>query len=268
MLEELATEQPEPLKSWLNVIADHTWNTLLKNTSTYLDTTWQSLVLPIYNSEIKGRYPIFTDARESISLKNFNDFFGPNGTVGAFFITYVQPFVNMESNYWSLKKLNGQSVNISRKSLDTFIRASLIQQMFFTDNYNTPGFQFTLTPLSLSANIQNLMVNVGGQIYNVYQHTQHKSKKFFWPGNDSSFVSIIFTDNNANSKNIIIKDPWAFFRLLDQSNLKNLGDPRAFNMTLKSENNTASFKLSTNHRINPLVPGVIGMFRAPAQLSQ
>ena len=264
LLFQQAIHYPEPIRSWLMTIANSSWKVLLRNSKTYLNSVWNTLVWSVYENEIRGRYPIFSDSRENISLKNFNDYFGPNGTIGAFYVYYLQPFINMGSNYWSLKKLNGASIDISRNSLDMFIRASLIQQMFFTDNHSTPGFRFTLAPTFLSSNLKEIAINLGGQTYHAYPQ-QEQSKIFSWPAK-ASFITIVFTTKKGKTQTIALNGPWALFRLIDQSTLQTTGNPRIFTLIFKSGDDTARFKLTADHRVNPFIPGVISKYRCPNRL--
>ena len=260
-----AQQNPEPIRSWLNTIALSAWKVMLTHTRSYLNSIWQTIVLPVYHNEIENRYPIFNDSQENISLKNFNDFFGPNGTVGTFFIYHLQTFVDTTQNYWTWRHLNGVSLNIPQKTLNMFIRASIIQQMFFTDNHHKPSFQFLLSPLHLSEDTQKLTLNVGGQIYHVYQKTQGV-QQFFWPGSNPNFASIQFTTNDGKTRSSSYKGPWSWFRLLAANVLQTTADPEQFTLALQSNNNSASFKLVTTHRVNPMVPGVIKKYRCPEKL--
>jgi len=260
-----AVKYPEPIRSWLTVAAKNSWKALLVEAKIYLDAVWHSLILPVYTNKIRDRYPVFHDADETISLKNFNTFFGPNGTIGGFYIYYLQFFVDMEANYWTLKKLDGEGINISRKALNMFIRASLIQQMFFTENPRKPSFRFVFTPLSFSSNLNKITINFGRQVYNVYSSTK-KSKLFSWSGTDVDYVSIVFTENDGSTRRITFHGPWALFRLLNKSTIQISADPKVYTVIFKSGEDTGSFALTTEHRVNPFVPGIISKFRVPDRL--
>lgn len=260
-----AAKNPEPIRSWLYTIALSSWNVMLKQTHSYLNNVWQTIVLPVYHNEIENRYPVFTSSRENISSKNFTDFFGPNGTVGAFFIYYLQAFVNTTQSYWTWKTLNGVGLNIPQKTLNTFIRASIIQQMFFTDNRNTPSFRFILAPVNLSGNSKKFIINVGGQIYNAYSHSSN-TKTFYWPGPDASFVSTQFITTSGGNPTSTYNGPWAWFRTLDANTLQTTSDPRQFTLTIQSGSNFVRFRVITQHRVNPMVPGVLSKYRCPGKL--
>ena len=260
-----ANNNPEPIRSWLNTIALSSWKIMLGQTRSYLNNVWQTIVLPVYENEIENRYPVFTDSRENISIKNFDDFFGPNGTVGAFFIYYLQPFVNISQNYWTWKSLDGVSLDIPQKTLNTFIRASIVQQMFFADNRVKLNFRFILAPLGLSGSVKSFTLNVGGQVYTITQRTRG-TKQFFWPGPDPSFVSGQFTTNDGKTPTATYNGPWSWFRMLDANTLQTTTSPKQFTLTIESGNNSARFKIVTKHRVNPMIPGVIGKYRCPDKL--
>ena len=63
--------------------------------------------------------------------------------------------------------MNGKTLNISQNTLDQLLRASLIQQMFFTNNLKQPSFRFNLVPLALSNQIKSFVFNLSGQNFQI-----------------------------------------------------------------------------------------------------
>ncbi len=260
-----AQHSTEPLQSWLTAIAGSSWSAILAQSKQYLNDTWQQHVMKEYNQNIKDHYPIFKKSRQQMSLKAFAHFFQPNGTIDAFFTFYIEPFVNMKGYYWTWKTLNGQSIGFDQKTLNMLIRASVIQQMFFTDNPDKPGFKFSLTPENLSTSSDSFVLNLEGQLV-IYNAASTSQQNLRWPGPKPGVVAIQFHSANKKSPSLRLHGPWAWFLLLDRSELKPSQDPRQYQLIFHLNKQRARFQLIANNRVNPFVSNILGQFRCPKKL--
>jgi type VI secretion system protein ImpL len=256
---------PEPIRSWLTTIANSTWRILLQHSREYLNNVWGTLVLPEYEQKIKNKYPIYKDGLADISIQDFIDFFGPNGFLQAFFQNHLQPFVNISGNYWTWAHKNGQSIGISQSDLEMFLRASLIQQMFFTDTSTAPSFRFTLSLVQLSTDDNLFTLNLGGQLIEIPSNDR-TIHPLTWPGPNPTFTSIRLVSSNLQSPAITFTGPWSWFKLLDESQLDPTANPREFKLIFKVGDSTASFRMVADNLINPYLPGVLSKFRCPNNL--
>jgi type VI protein secretion system component VasK len=254
-----------PIQSWLNTIARGSWTILLQNSRSYLNTVWDNTVLPSYSSQIEGRYPFNDKSDDNVSINNFNGFLGPDGTIDVFFSYYMKPFVNMQSNYWTWQKVYGQHIQIPRTVLDMFIRASLIQQMFYTDNHTKPSFKFSLTPITMSQNISAVTINIEGQIQQ-YTSVNHSASIMMWPGPNSGNASINTTYTNSKATTQSFSGPWALFRLVQSGTLTPMNDPQKYLLLLKLGTGSATYHIITDNRINPFIPNVLTKFTCPETL--
>lgn len=258
-------KQGDPIQNWLNTIANGTWKILLANSRAQLNTIWSSTVLPTYESKINGRYPFDSTSKDDITLGDFDSFMGPDGTIDVFFNYYLKPFVDMDSNYWTWKKVYGQQIAIPQSILDTFMRASLIQQMFYTDDNHKISFKFSLTPFTKSSDIRLITLNIEGQIQQ-FSKLNRSSSIIAWPGPVSSQVSInaLFYKSKAITQSF--NGPWALFRLLQSAKLTPLGNPQKYVLQFKLGNGLAAYHLIADNRINPLIPDVLDKFSCPQNL--
>ena len=254
-----------PLKNWLHTIAVGCWKILLKNSAGYLNTVWSSIVLPSYTSDIAHRFPIDSESQSDISLTSFANFFGPDGTMDVFFNYYLKPFVNMKNNYWTWKPIEGQTIPIDQSILDTVMRASLIQQMFYTDDNQQPSFKFSLTPFTKSANLRSIHLSIEGQSQ-LYDNTHAQRSIFTWPGPAPDTVTIRAEFFKGSSTHREFKGPWALFRFIQFAQLSMMDDPQKFILQIKMENGLAAYHLIADNRINPFIPGVLNKFNCPQQL--
>ncbi len=261
----LAKESPQPIQNWLNTIAQGSWQVLLNQARSYLNTIWATTVLPEYNSHIAKRYPIDKNSDDDITLEDFTHFFGPGGTVDVFFNYYLKPLVNLQKNYWTWITLQNGNIGIPQKTLNMFIRASLIQQMFFTDDRTKPSFSFALSPVMLSNQASSFTLNLEGQILQLTHHNQYNSN-FIWPGSDPGSVTIHFAARDNQNPTLTTDGVWAWFRLLDQSQLKSTDTASKFTVDFTLSDYHARFKIIAHSKINPYLPNIISKFSCPDSL--
>lgn len=256
---------PSPIEAWIKTIDQGSWRVLLKNSKNYLIAIWENIVAPDCEHLIVDHYPIYKNAKQQISIDDFTKFFGLNGTMQNFFQNYLQPFVNISGNYWTWNLLQNERLPIRQEVLEMFLRASLIQQMFFTADKNYPNLKFSLTPTFISSNANAFMLNIDGQVFVVHPG-ERNSQSFVWPGPNSGVASFQFSTNEKTSPSMTNNGPWAWFKLLDQINIQPTNNPRIFTLTFQSGNYTASFQLATDNLINPFLPGVMSQFRCPEDM--
>jgi type VI secretion system protein ImpL len=259
---QVATTAPQPVQSWLNAIAHNSWQLMLSNTKIYLNSVWKATVLQQYNQTIKGRYPIFKDEKKDISTTNFNKFFGPSGIVGAFFNNNLKPLINTNQAYWTWKKLDDEQIDITQSTLDMLIRASMIQKMFYSNNASKPSLKFTLTPISMSTNVSQFILNIGGQMIQYMPGIKH-TNNVKWPGPDGNFVTMRFDNLDPKKPTQTNMGAWAWLHLLDTATIKPSSDPRSYEVTFNLKGNQADYQLTADNPINPYLPNVLGAFRCP-----
>lgn len=261
---QVSKQLPTPINQWLASLANHAWTIILANSHQYLATLWAANVAPEYNSHINNRFPIFKNSANDITIKGFNHFFGPGGTMQSFFNDQLKPFVNTDHVYWTWKSLDGQHLNIPQQTLDMIIRASMIQKMFYSDNPQAPTIQFNLTPIDLSPNISRFELNIGGQML-VFTPGIKKATHLSWPGSDGSFVTLRFA-TVADSPTITLTGPWAWLHLVKQSIINSTNNPKEYQITFTLKGNTARYQLRTDNPINPYQAQILWSFRAPDSL--
>ncbi len=252
-----------PINQWINTLATGTWSIVLANSKTYLNHEWSTQVMPEYNEYLQGKYPLF-NSKDDISLTDFTHFFGPGGTIDTFFNTYLHTFVNMENNYWTFKSYDHQTIPIPQSILDMFIRASLIQQMFFTDNPQQIGFHFSLLPINLGPRVESLSLNLEGQFLQFTAGGNSVASVLSWPGVTPGTVTLRFNIDSGDHPTFTLEGPWAWFRLLSESRVDISNNPTRFNVVLQLNGYSATYQLIADNRVNPLLPGILMDFRCPS----
>lgn len=265
-LRTFATKQPKQIQPLLLTIADNSWQAILNSAQNYLNQIWIKTVFPEYQQYFNNNYPLFKDAKNSVSIADFSHFFGPNGTVDQYFTTYLKPFVDTNQVYWEWKQLNGKRLNISQDTLEMFIRAALIQKMFFPDNSKTINTEFTLIPKDISPNSQNFILNFEGQTLN-YKTNSKKPIHLVWQAQPKGNISYEFIDiHGKHVSNNLDNSPWAWLKLLDKSNLRSLNNSQHYELVFDLNGNAVKYHLTTEQPINPFIPNIVNNFRCPANL--
>lgn len=78
-LRDAAARLPQPLKGWLDGIAEQTWRHLLDDAYGYVNQRYHSEVYGFYVKAIRHRYPFNADAGSDVALGDFQSFFKPRG---------------------------------------------------------------------------------------------------------------------------------------------------------------------------------------------
>ena len=261
----LANSAPAPLQSWLNQMASNSWKLVLNNTAQYINAQWQQQIIPFYQTNLIGRYPLTKSASTDIPLNSFKYFFGNHGLLTNFFNQYLSPFIDTSHAQWQWQSLDGQTLKLATNVLPQLERAAIIRTMFFTNN-DELKVPFNLKLVSFEPGITRFSLKLGDKIISdqIDQTTEHA---FVWPINNSSNeVSLTFADHLNRSFTTTIQGPWAFFRLLGKSNLQQMDNTERYNLTLDYDGNAVRYQLSTNHIINPFISGIMEQFQCPAAL--
>ena len=209
--------------------------------------------------------PIFNDSKDDIKLHDFNVFFGPGGTINKFFNFYIKPFVNTSTTNWTWKKFNGKAINFSPETLNIFLRAAIIQKMFYPTKNINPSVRFSLTPVDITLNTQRFTLHLEGQTITA-THDDKKTNSLIWPGVHPGLVVLDFIGIDGKYYTSSHDGVWAWLKILNESNLTATNDIKQFNLTFSLDGNSIKYKLTATEAINPFIPNIINSFRCPDEL--
>lgn len=264
-LQAFAKDQPEPLRTWLMAISNNSWKILLKASKDYLNTIWTKEIAPKYAITLQNRYPFTKDTTADANLEDFKSFFAQNGIIDKFFNTYLEAFVDISKPYWVWKKVENNKIDISQDTLEMFIRASLIRKMFFQDDNTFAVNHFVLTPIEISPKVKGFKLDLEGQL--VFAAPGKMFERWItWPGPKTGSVRIEFISQEGKNINTSIAGPWAWFKLLDKSNLQNTGNPRLYEITFDLNGYSIKYRMLTSKVTNPFIPDIINNFKCVDRL--
>jgi type VI secretion system protein ImpL len=262
---QFANSLPNPLQGDFVRLSNQMWQILLNRAKEHINNIWTKTVFNQYKSELENRYPLFADANQEVSIHAFTDFFGPGGTMDSFFISYLKPFIDAKQVYWTWKEIDGTHLDISRTVLDTFIRAALIQKMFYAGGTPILQVRFILIPLALSPNSASFTLTLDGKVV-TFDSAKRRVEHMIWPGPTPGEVSVEFI-NRQGSHSILTKHgDWAWFRILHRSNLKPLGDSQHLEVLMDLNGNAVRYELLPEQAVNPFLLTLLNDFRCLEKL--
>lgn len=256
---------PEPLQTWHTTLVAESWRLILKNAQNHLNKIWVETVYPQYLAVLDKRYPLFNDSTVDIALTDFALFFGYGGAMDSFFKNYLEPFIDNSRLYWEWKSVDSQKLNIPQLTLEMFIRAALIQKMFFSEASRIPAINFSLIPAELDPSIQSFNLALDGQQL-MYQKDNEQIISLAWPGPQPNHCELTFFDMTGKKTVITEEGPWAWFKLLDKSQLEPTNNPKHFRLNFLLNGAAAHYELYTTGVVNPFIPGILNQFRCPPNL--
>lgn len=258
---------PYPLSNWLGALPNQAWHFILTDAQDYLNQIWQTQILPKYNASINNHYPVFKTATTDSSISEFTRFFAPKGILDSFFNNYLKSFVDTSHVYWAWKVVDNDHINIPATTLEMFIRASLIQKMYFSENTSKPFVRFTLIPQALEPGVLGFNLNLEGQLIHFLPQQPAQIDPLTWPGPNPNTVVLQFINNRNKQATLTEKGPWAWFKILDKGNVQTtLNNPKQFIIMFDLNGNSARYQLVSENLINPFIPGIVTAFRCPDTL--
>lgn len=268
-LKSFAKNAPEPLGRWLNTLADESWRVVMSSANQYVNSEWKNRVYAPYSRALAGRYPLNGKAGDELALYDFSEFFKPNGTVDAFFNEFMKPFIDTRNN-WNNRVVDGYSIGFSNSSITQVRRALNIKNVFFRDNPETPTISLELRPVSMDEQDAQFTLDVGDTRLE-YKHGPKFWKPVSWSGADEGKrIRIVFEDLGGSTYESTFTGPWAWFRLMDASNVRSTSRSNVYNITFSASRGGEPHKIvyegKTKSVNNPFSNNLLGSFKAPGSL--
>ncbi|MCP3869020.1 MAG: type VI secretion system membrane subunit TssM [Gammaproteobacteria bacterium] len=254
-----------PIKNWVIDLAEGSWGTVVDSTNDQLGILWKGSVLALYNKGIAGRYPLDPNNDLEVTLTDFGRMFGPGRVLDSFFNKNIAPFVNTDTIPWRWRDKGGHP-GVSEESLVEFERAAHIRDTFFSHGGDKPRIEFSLKPVYLDSKARRIVIDLAGQKV-VYRHGPARSFKLVWPApSDTGYVRITFENQHGEKSSRTTEGPWAWFKLLDQAQIRNTQLADRFLVVFELGGNTARFELRASSIVNPFQMQPLREFTCPTKL--
>ena len=262
-VQRAATRLPPPVNGWLSAVAIESGGGIAKEIRKKLNKVWRADVLPLCNSALKDRFPVFKGSRDDMTLTDFGNLFAPGGLIDGFFNTYLKGHVDTTRRPW---RLQNADIGIPAGVLAYFQQAAAIRDGLFAGGAKVPQVEFEVVPIYLDAKATQVRLVVDGQTLS-YRHGPPRPVRMRWPGpKGPAEVRLSFAPLGQGANSISRKGPWAWFRILGESAVAGDSRPDRFKVTFKVGGRTATFEVRANSVINPFTLKELERFRCPDKL--
>lgn len=242
------------------ILVQMAWRSLMNLAKKQIETAWETSVLDSTNHTLQNCFPLDAQSTEDCSSTDFKTLFAPSGAVETFFHQWLSPFTEKDDQYWAWKMIDGQSIGLSRQSTEFFLRAKLIQSMFFGQNGDYAQYRFSIIPLELARTIRDFAFEVDGKIIHFDPNNQPMQQIRFSTANHDS-ASLAYLDGRGEPTVLRFNGPWAMLRLIHTPNITLTpisGRPHRYTLTiLENDQTIASFRLIVESTADPLIPDIV-----------
>ncbi|WP_028239101.1 type VI secretion system membrane subunit TssM [Stutzerimonas azotifigens] len=266
-LRTAASRLPQPLGTWLTLLAEDSWALVLDDAHRYLNGRYRNELYATYRSSFRKRYPFDAYSESEVAIADFREFFRAQGTAEAFFERYLRPFVSQTAGTFRPRRLDGRELPLSQTFLAQMERAQTIRRSFFAENPNEPLVRFKLEPYSLDSSLGRADFRFGGQQLE-YRHGPIVPTAFVWPAAENQDRTSLVVEALAGRKVGIEKNtgPWSLFRLFDLMEVGYHSGRDVLMLKADLGGLRANYLLHSQRSPNPFDVGLLRDFRLPASL--
>lgn len=253
-----ARQLPEPIGAMVAQIGARSESIAVGQARGDLSRRYGEQVLRECRELLQGRYPLDRSSPNDVPLEDFGRVFGFNGTFDTFFRDNLAALVDVSRTPWNWRAGAG-AIGGSPEMLRQFQQARRIRDVYFKPGSQTPEARFTLTPGSLDAAVTRFSLELDGQRFE-YRHGPQQSSSMTWPGGAVGQAAIVFEAAGGGGPSLVRQGPWAWFRLLDQAQVKGVSDTR-LNVTFAAGGRAMQLVLDAASIRNPFVRNELAGFR-------
>ncbi len=264
-LQVLLGRTHDPMKRWITQLTTSSAGVAAGGARSSLDATWQRVVLPTCNRGVNNRYPFFKNQQADISIQEFSRLFAPAGLIDTFFQENLLDFVDTSGTPWRWRRIQDQELGISDAVLAQFERAAQIRDAFFLAP-GLPVVSFSMKPIALGDGVRRIQLAVDGQILDYRNNQALAETPMQWPGPGGP-TQIVLEPSRRNAENSrAAEGPWAFFRLLDASEVRGGNSDDKMRIVFNLGGRFAVFQLRAGAAYNPFRLSALTNFRCPSSL--
>ncbi|HEX2548703.1 MAG TPA: ImcF-related family protein, partial [Gammaproteobacteria bacterium] len=257
-LRTISESSPEPLKSWLVMIAKNTWQQMLLETAQFIENKYQKDVMGTYRTQIQNHFPFNPSSLLEVDLTQFTHFFGNPGQLGQFHQTYLKPFLDESQKTWMMT--DNQKLPLNDAILSQIERGMHLQHAFFPNGDNKLYVTFSLQPVSLDKSIKGLTLNINGQEIHYENNHEQTSHLLTWPGNHALHeTKLNFVGQNNQLYSRAYQGNWGWFKLVNTST-ENVRSKKELLLSFDIDGYSAKYILFTEGKLNPFLPMNISHF--------
>jgi type VI secretion system protein ImpL len=262
-----AERQPPLVQQLVGSVVNASTGSMMGGVRQQLNSAWTAEVVNVYRHSLAGRYPFDANSSREATLEDFGHFFGVGGVMDNYFRRYLQPYVDTSATTWRWQPGASEKLGISATVLGTFQRAATIRESFFRSGGTQPLVRFELRPVAMDSSIEQFLLDLDGQQLS-YDHGPSRPVAMQWPSpNSLGVLRLSITPPPASGRSAVTIDgPWAWFRMLDQSDLTPGSSPDRFTLRMRVDGASVSTELRASSAFNPFKSRMLSSFSLPERL--
>ena len=274
-LRAYAQSLPQPVRQWLDTLADQSWRVILDSARAYVDSEWRNQVYRPYSQSLQGRYPLNRSSNDEMALFDFSAFFKPGGTMDTFYTEFVAPFVSTSGGLRN-RVVDNYSLGYSEEVLRQIDNARAIKSIFYRESPDSISVTMELRPRAMDERDARFILDVGDERL-TYNHGPKLWKTVRWQANqDNMRVRMVFEDLQGSQYDRAFQGGWAWFRLLDASYVEKTSQSNIYLVTFSAgdergtqrDAHKITYEVKTKSVENPLRREVLSAFRLPETIAR
>ena len=260
------SRMPEPVRSMLLNLSGGGTSQAMGVTRANLSQAMKASIFEFCTKATAGRYPFIKGSTRDVTQEDFTRLFSAGGLIDEFFQKNLSQYVNTSTRPWTFRNMGESSLGDASGALVQFQRAQAIREVFFRSGGQGAAMRLEFKPLAMDATITQFILDVDGQLVK-YSHGPQIPAQVQWPGPRGSMqVRVQLSPASAGVSGQVFEGPWALFRMFDQVQIENTGQPEKFVATFNVEGRKAQFEVLTSSVQNPFRLRELEQFQCPNQL--
>ncbi len=262
-LKAAAGQQPEPVRSMLETLADASENQSRAVERQSLTGELQPIA-EFCGRAVAGRYPIAQGSKADVLPEDFGQLFAPGGMLDDFYQRKLAALVDTGTNPWTFKPTGDGSRPVAAAALADFQRAARIREVFFRGGGKVPAFRVDLRALELSEGLKELSLDIDGQV-SKFVPGSSQVLSLQWPG--ARLSSQIKLQTTPGAAPLVFEGPWALFRMFDRFEIQAAPQqPERLTVVMNLEGHRARLEATASSVFNPFRLREMQQFRCPGAL--
>ncbi|MBU2862310.1 type VI secretion system membrane subunit TssM [Reinekea forsetii] len=268
----LLSNQPESSRSLVEPLMTSSlkavWKGMVQASERSLQAVWQDEVYRTYNGTLRGRFP-FSENGVDANVRDIQQFLKPiDGQLWSFIDNDLKPFVQVRAGKWRVREWLGIGLSFDKTLFLGVNSASTVVSGLF-DEYDRVSMRFWVSPVP-SAGVSESLLEVDSDLYR-YRNEPEEWREFNWSLDNSQVAQVqVYLDAGGGYADLAFDGPWAFLKLLKQSQIEHSGGTQ-FNVVwpMKLSNGkevSAQYKVRADRSGSVLNQRVLSDFYLPRSL--
>jgi type VI secretion system protein ImpL len=262
-LKAAAGQQPEPVRSMLETLADASESQSRVAERQSLTGELQPIA-EFCARAVAGRYPVAQGSKADVLPEDFGQLFAPGGMLDDFYQRRLASLVDTGTNPWSFKPTGDGTRPVAAAALTDFQRAARIREVFFRSGGKIPAFRVDLRAIEFSEGLKELSFDIDGQVTK-FTAGASQPVSLQWPG--ARLSSQIRIQATAGAPPMVFEGPWALFRLFDRFEVQAAPkQPERLYVVMNIDGQRARLEVTASSVFNPFRLRELQQFRCPGSL--